>query len=83
MDGYPRMVPVPAPADTVQVVMSERMARRFEALCLGARTVAPTALSGPVLFSERDLPTYIIGLLDDSPMMSIPPGVAPEAPWCG
>jgi hypothetical protein len=38
------------------------MARRFEACCLGAHTNAPTELAGPVLFSEDDPPTYIIGV---------------------
>lgn len=48
------------PEDTVQVVMSEEMARRFEARCLGrGNTVGETRLSPPIKF-EGDLPTYII-----------------------
>lgn len=54
--------PRPAPDDVVQVIMTERMARFFEARCLGVNTVGPTELAGPLLFSEDDLPTYIIGV---------------------
>lgn len=49
--------------DTVQIIMTERMARHFEERCLGqSNTVGNTCLAGPILFSEDDLPTYIIGL---------------------
>ena len=51
----------PGSQDVVQVVMSEEMARRFEARCLGiGNTRGHTRLSPPLLFREDDLPTYII-----------------------
>ena len=50
----------PAPDDVVQVLMTEEMARRFEERCLGGNTRGKTSLSPPLLFSEDDLPTYII-----------------------
>lgn len=55
---YPRRAPKPEPEDTVAVLMTEKVARRFEARCLGAYS----ELAGPMLFSEDDTPTYIIGL---------------------
>lgn len=56
-------VPRPATNDVVQVLMTEEMARRFEERCLGLRnTCGDTYLSGPMKFSEDDLPTYIIGV---------------------
>lgn len=55
--------PKPGPKDMVQVLMRENMARIFEQRCLGkGNTVGDTYLSGPVLFSEDDIPTYIIGV---------------------
>lgn len=47
--------------DVVQVLMTEKMARNFEARCLGkGNTQGDTSLSPPVKFSEDDVPTYII-----------------------
>lgn len=58
---WPKGAPRPAPSDIVQVLMSEEMARRFEARCLGpTNTRGNTSLAGPLLFGEDDLPTYII-----------------------
>jgi hypothetical protein len=55
-DWLPRPVDRPPVAsDAVQVVMTEKLARRFERECLtGAR------LSTPLLFPDSGLPTYII-----------------------
>ena len=61
-DDWPRPVPTPGPDEMVAVVMSEMMARRFEELCLGqGNTVGPSYLSGPMLYFDGDLPTYVIG----------------------
>jgi len=46
----------------VSVLMTEKMARVFEQRCLGEHTVGRTELAGPMIFSEDDVPTYIIGL---------------------
>lgn len=46
----------------VQVLMTEDMARCFEARCLGDSTRGRTYLAGPLLFTEDDLPTYTIGI---------------------
>jgi hypothetical protein len=60
---FPQGAPQPAPDDMVQVLMTEKMARNFEKRCLGtAHTQGDTCLSGPLLFSEDDVPTYIIGV---------------------
>ena len=40
------------------------MARRFEERVLGHNTVGHTYLAGPVIFSDDDVPTYIIGVGD-------------------
>lgn len=56
--SFPKRAGKPAPKDDVQVIMTEDMARLFEDRCLG-----PNAeLTEPLLFSDDDLPTYIIGL---------------------
>lgn len=61
--GYPKGVAKPKPDDMVQVLMTEEMARRFEQRVLGkGNTRGHTYLSGPLTFSEDDLPTYIIGV---------------------
>jgi hypothetical protein len=60
--NFPRGAPKPAPGDVVAVLMTEEMARTFEARCLGAHTRGPTELAGPMLFREDDVPTYIIGV---------------------
>jgi len=60
-DGFPKGCAQPVGDDVVQVLMSENMARRFEARCLGGHTRGDTYLAGPVRFSKDDLPTYIIG----------------------
>lgn len=53
------------PDATVQVLMTEEMARRFEQECLGkGNTKGDTYLAGPLLFDEEDVPTYIIGVRD-------------------
>ena len=66
-DEFPKGAAQPAADDTVAVLMTEEMARRFEARCLGSgNTVGPTRLAGPMLFREDDVPTYIIGLGDAS-----------------
>lgn len=63
-DEWPKGTKRPTdPEDTVQIVMSEEMARRFEERCLGVtNTRGDSYLAGPLLFHEEDLPTYIIGL---------------------
>lgn len=61
-DEWPKGTTLPGPNDTVQVLMTEEMARRFEARCLGDNTRGHTHLAGPLLFREDDLPTYIIGI---------------------
>lgn len=63
-DDYPKPCSKPEPNEMVQVLMTEHMARRFEARCLGSRhTVGETHLVGPLIFSEDDsTPTYIIGV---------------------
>lgn len=64
-DDYPRGCKKPAFSDTVQVMMTEQMARMFERRCLGiGNTVGDTTLVGPVVFASDDLPTYIIGVTD-------------------
>jgi len=67
MAGFsPRGLPQPELNDVVQVLMTEEMARRFEAACLGNNTQGKTFLSGPFSFSEDDqTPTYIIGLASE------------------
>lgn len=58
-----RLIDVPDPDETVSVLMTESMARVFEERCLGiGNTAGDTHLHGPVMFSEDDLPTYIIGI---------------------
>lgn len=60
---FPKGCPKPEEKDTVQVLMTEEMARNFEKRCLGrGNTVGDTYLAGPLLFSDDDLPTYIIGI---------------------
>lgn len=61
-DEFPKGCPKPGPKDMVQVCMTEEMARRFEQRVLGKNTVGETELAGPMIFSEDDLPTYIIGI---------------------
>lgn len=62
-DGWPKPAPRPKPDDIVAVLMSETMARHFEARCLGqGNTVGPTFLSEPLLFEKDDIPTYVIGV---------------------
>lgn len=62
-DHFPKVAPPPEPGEAVQVLMTEQMARRFEQRCLGAEnTIGDTSLVGPLLFSDDDLPTYIIGI---------------------
>jgi hypothetical protein len=64
---WPKGAPQPEPGDVVAVLMTEEMARRFEQRCLGrGNTVGDTHLAGPMLFREDDVPTYIIGVRDDS-----------------
>lgn len=59
--GYPRAVDPPEPDDVVAVLMSEKMARRFEQRCLGrGNTAGGTRLSPPVKFREDDVPTYVV-----------------------
>lgn len=61
--SWPRVAPQPASDDVVAVLMTERMARWFEARCLGpagVHTVGATELSLPLFFREDDLPTYIV-----------------------
>lgn len=61
MNDWPKAVPQPKPDDLVQVLMTEEMAREFEAHCLGkGNTVGNTRLFTPLQFSEDDLPTYIV-----------------------
>jgi hypothetical protein len=60
VDTWPRPTGRPAPADVVQVLMTEEMARRFEERCLGSHTRGFTRLSPPLLFGADDVPTYII-----------------------
>lgn len=75
-DVYLRGAPQPAPNDMVQVCMTEQMARRFEARCLGkGNTRGDTRLEGPLLFSEDSLPTYIIGVTDSEARRAAPPGI--------
>lgn len=60
-EDRPTIAPAPAPEDIVQVVMTERMARRFEQQCLGrGNTVGETSLSPPMFFGDDHTPTYII-----------------------
>lgn len=62
-DDYPKGAERPTAKDTVQVLMTEELARHFERACLGrGNTVGDTYLAGPMLFSEGDLPTYTIGV---------------------
>jgi hypothetical protein len=61
----------PGDKDIVQVLMTEEMARRFEERCLGVNTRGMTRLSPPILFSEDDLPTYIIQI--DPPYVEVSP----------
>lgn len=62
MDDFPIGAPKPKSDDMVQIMMTEEMARAFEERCLGKHTAGDTELAGPLLFSEDDMPTYIIGL---------------------
>jgi hypothetical protein len=55
---WPKGTTRPGPQDTVQVLMTETMARAFERHVLGVRG----SLAGPLLFSTDDVPTYIIGV---------------------
>ncbi len=64
MSEWPKGAPKPEPDDMVAVLMRESMARTFESRCLGRNTRGETELSGPLLFSEDDVPTYIIGITD-------------------
>lgn len=64
-DQWPKGAPRPGPGDVVQALMTEEMARRFEARCLGKNARGETHLSGPLRFSSDDLPTYIIGVGGD------------------
>lgn len=65
-DEWPKVIRVVPPPETVVcVMMTEDMARRFEQACLGNYTHGFTRLTGPLLFSEDDLPTYIIGVGDE------------------
>jgi hypothetical protein len=59
---WPKTTAEPGPDDVVQVLMTEKMARRFEERCLGANTRGHTELSPPLLFREGDVPTYIIAV---------------------
>lgn len=61
---WPKGAPKPEPDDMVAVLMTERMARRFEKACLGRHTAGESQLTGPLLFSDDDVPTYIIGITD-------------------
>lgn len=56
-EGYPHAVPRPGPREDVQVMMTEQMARSFETWCLSP---SGACLGGPLLFSEEDIPTYVI-----------------------
>jgi hypothetical protein len=57
-DKFPKATSKPKPEDVIQVLMSEQMARQFESSMLW-----PNAeLAGPMVFSEDDVPTYIIGV---------------------
>ena len=61
-EGWPKPCSPPQPDDVVQVLMTEEMARRFEARVLGkGNTVGHTYLSPPLKFAADDLPTYIMG----------------------
>lgn len=59
---WPRGAGRPEGGDMVSVLMTEDMARAFERRCLGNNTRGDTYLCGPLLFSEDDVPTYIIGV---------------------
>lgn len=61
---WPKGAPKPESDDMVAVLMTERMARIFEQRCLGHHTAGESLLMGPLLFSEDDVPTYIIGITD-------------------
>jgi hypothetical protein len=63
-DGFPRVTSPPEPEDVVQVLMTERMARMFEARCLGPSIVGEMGLGEPLLFAEDDVPTYTITKVD-------------------
>jgi hypothetical protein len=58
VSDWPKGAPQAAGEDVVQVLMTENLARRFEKTVLAPRAY----LAGPLLFSEDDLPTYIIGV---------------------
>lgn len=62
-DGdWPQPTHAPEPSDVVAVLMTEEMARRFEARCLLSNTQGRTELSPPLLFREDDVATYIISV---------------------
>lgn len=74
-DAWPRTTPAPAHRDVVQVLMTEGMARRFEARCLGVgNTKGMTELSPAMMFREGDVPTYIIAV-------DLDPAVTPPDAW--
>lgn len=57
MSSFPKSVARPSSDDDiVQVLMTEQMARTFEERCLGPNA----SLVGPIVFSDDDVPTYMI-----------------------
>ncbi len=58
MAEFPKSTTKPDPQDIVQVLMTEKMARLFEERVLNVDE--GFKLAGPLIFSDDDLPTYII-----------------------
>jgi len=57
-DEFPKGVAKPEAEDIVNVTVSEEWARQFERELLIPRGLH---LAGPILFSDDDVPSYIIG----------------------
>ena len=53
---FPKPAPMPDDNDVVQVLMPLHLARCFERRCLPIAA----SLAGPLLFSDDDVPSYIV-----------------------
>jgi hypothetical protein len=57
---FPRGVPDVADGELVQVLMTRQQARAFARRCLPITA----ELVGPLVFSDDDLPTFMVGVTD-------------------
>jgi len=58
-DEFPKGAGRPDPKAEVQIILTEEWARMIEKQLMQPRDLH---LAGPVVFSDDDLPTYIIGI---------------------